>query len=45
VFDATRSYDLIWLMAIGLGVMAALLHVPIDDREIVRAPVARPEFA
>jgi MFS family permease len=36
VFDATRSYDLIWLVGIALGVIAALLHAPIDDREIVR---------
>lgn len=39
VFDATRSYDLIWLGAIALGVIAALLHAPIDDREVARAPV------
>lgn len=36
VFDATRSYDLIWLGAIALGVIAALLHAPIDDREVSR---------
>lgn len=41
VFDATRSYDLIWMASIALGVVAALLHYPIDDREIVRyAPAA-----
>jgi len=37
VFDATRSYDLIWGGAIALGVIAAALHWPIDDRELVRA--------
>jgi MFS family permease len=36
VFDATRSYDSIWIAAIALGVVAAALHWPIDDREIVR---------
>lgn len=36
VFDATRSYDLVWLCAMALGVVAALLHWPIDDRELVR---------
>lgn len=36
VFDATRSYDLVWLGAIALGVIAALLHAPIDDRELDR---------
>jgi MFS family permease len=40
VFDATRSYDLIWTVSIALGVVAALLHAPIDDREIVRTAPA-----
>ena len=42
VFDATRSYDLIWLGAIALGVIAAMLHAPIDDREVDRQPVLAP---
>ncbi|WP_431521703.1 MFS transporter [Achromobacter spanius] len=36
VFEATRSYDLIWLGAMALGVVSAVLHWPIDDREILR---------
>ena len=36
VFEATRSYDLIWLGAMTLGVLSAALHWPIDDREIQR---------
>lgn len=36
VFDVTRSYDLIWGVGIALGVMAAALHYPINDREILR---------
>ncbi len=40
LFDATASYDLVWLIGIGLGVIAALLHWPIDDREIVRGAAA-----
>lgn len=40
VFEATRSYDLIWLGAMALGVLAAALHWPIDDREIVRSTPA-----
>lgn len=39
-FEATGSYDLIWLGSIGLGLLAALLHWPIDDHEIPR--VAEP---
>lgn len=38
LFDATGSYNSVWIIAIGLGVVAALLHWPIDDREIARAP-------
>lgn len=39
VFDATRSYDLMWAGSILIGLIAAALHYPIDDREIVRSPV------
>ena len=35
-FDHTRSYDLVWVASILLGVVAAALHWPIDDREIER---------
>lgn len=37
VFDATRSYDLIWIGSIALGLVAAALHWPINDRQIERA--------
>jgi MFS family permease len=37
VYDLTKSYELVWLGAIGLGLVAAALHWPIDDREIARA--------
>jgi len=40
VFDATHSYDLIWFVGIALGVVAAALHYPINDREIVRSMLA-----
>lgn len=40
VFEATHSYDLVWLCAMALGVVAAALHWPIDDREIVRTAPA-----
>ena len=38
VYELTRSYDLIWRGAIGVGVLATILHWPIDDREIARQP-------
>lgn len=43
VFVHTHSYDLVWLIAMGLGVLAAALHWPIDDRTLARA--ARPSRA
>jgi MFS family permease len=36
VFDATGSYDLVWWACIGLGLLAAALNAPIDDRTIRR---------
>ena len=38
VFEATGSYVLVWLLAIALGVLAAALHWPIDDRPLLRSP-------
>ncbi|MDO9568324.1 MAG: MFS transporter [Hydrogenophaga sp.] len=37
VFDTTQSYQPLWAISIALGVIAALLHYPIDDRELVRS--------
>ena len=39
VFVHTHSYDIVWLIAMALGVLAALLHWPIDDRELARGAV------
>jgi MFS family permease len=36
MFDVTKSYDLIWFIGIALGVIAALLHFPINDQEVQR---------
>lgn len=35
VFDLTGSYRPIWLVAIVLGFVSMLIHLPIDDRESV----------
>ena len=37
LFDYTGSYDMIWWTAVGLGVAAAIIHWPIDERAITRA--------
>lgn len=34
VFDATGSYDIMWMIAIALGILAALLHLPISDQRV-----------
>lgn len=40
VSDATGSYDLVWFGAMALGVMAAVLHWPINDDPIPRLTAA-----
>ena len=36
LYDATGSYDGIWWAGVALGLVAALVHLPIDERPIVR---------
>lgn len=48
VFDATHSYDWLWACSIGLGLLAAVLHLPINDgQSVAQGPltVARKEPA
>ena len=40
VFEATGSYDPVWFMAVAIGLIAAALHWPIDDRAIRRPAAA-----
>lgn len=40
LFEAYGSYDMVWWMAIALGLFAALVHLPIEERaapQLVRA--------
>ena len=41
VFDTTGSYTIMWILTIGMGIVASLLNLPIDDRQIAR-PAAKP---
>ena len=41
LFEQTGSYETMWLINIALGVFAALIHLPIADKPLVR-PLARP---
>lgn len=36
LFDATKSYDAMWWISIGLGLFAALIHWPIVERPVPR---------
>ena len=38
LYDRTGSYDLVWYIAIGLGVVAALVNLPVKETMIVRRP-------
>jgi len=37
LYDRTGSYDIVWLIAIGLGVAAALVNLPVRETAIPRA--------
>lgn len=39
LYDMTGSYDIVWWLAVALGVIAGLVNLPIDERT-VRRPLA-----
>jgi predicted MFS family arabinose efflux permease len=36
VYDATKSYDMMWWISIALALFAALIHLPIRERPVAR---------
>ena len=38
IYDATGSYDAVWVGAIVLGVAAAVVHLPIKDMALGEVP-------
>jgi MFS family permease len=38
VYDATGTYDLMWWLSIALGLAAAIVHLPIQERRAIAAP-------
>jgi len=36
LYDTTGSYDIVWYLTIALGIIAGLLNLPIDEREVKR---------
>jgi MFS family permease len=40
LYDSTGSYDIVWQLAIALGVFAALINLPVKEAEIQRVAAA-----
>jgi predicted MFS family arabinose efflux permease len=40
LYDATKSYDMMWWISIGVGLMAAAVHLPIRERPVPRLAAA-----
>ena len=38
LYDQTGSYDIVWIIAIALGVFAALINLPVRESAIARGP-------
>ena len=45
LYDRTGSYDVVWYIAIGLGVFAALINLPVKEASIQRIKVANGSVA
>ena len=39
LYDLTGSYTIVWLIAIALGFLAALVHLPISDKAVLHSQV------
>ncbi|MGY8903560.1 MAG: MFS transporter [Burkholderiales bacterium] len=39
LYDRSGSYDIVWYLTMALGVIAALLNLPIKETTIVRGPI------
>lgn len=40
LYDRLQSYDMMWWISVGLGVFAALIHWPIEERTVLRTQAA-----
>lgn len=36
LYDSTGSYDVVWWLGVALGVVAALIHFPINEKRVAR---------
>ncbi|MEK9660429.1 MAG: MFS transporter, partial [Alphaproteobacteria bacterium] len=42
LYDQTGSYDVMWYISVGLGLLAAVLHWPIRDNPVERGKAMQP---
>ncbi|MFL6694733.1 MAG: MFS transporter [Ramlibacter sp.] len=42
LYDRTGSYDVVWYIAIALGVFAGIVNLPVREAPILRRPAAQP---
>ncbi len=40
LYDRTGSYTIVWWLSVALGIFAAIVHMPIVERQVVRPAVA-----
>lgn len=45
LYDRTGSYDIVWYIAIALGVVAGLINLAVDERPVARPLQAAPAGA
>jgi MFS family permease len=43
LYDLTGTYDVVWWISVGLGIFAAIVHLPIDERPVARLAAASAE--
>jgi MFS family permease len=43
MYDRTGSYDLVWYITIGLGILAGLVNLPVQEAPIARTPAKLPQ--
>jgi predicted MFS family arabinose efflux permease len=41
LFDATGSYDVVWWLGAALGLAAAIVHWPIDEKPLSRLAIKK----
>ncbi len=40
LYDATGSYDIVWWLSVAVGVFAAVVHLPIIEKQVARPALA-----